>query len=101
MLSFAKLRCVIRERFAGLLLSWIRRILGLSDSFMMVHQMLLSHYCDVVLPVKVLLVSVEVDQFPVERLIEVLEVLQTFLEFPEPILSSARVFQHILDFVVA
>ena len=74
---------------------------GFVRFLIMEHQMLLSHYCDVVLPVKVLLVCVEVDQFRVQRLIEQLEVLQTFLEFPEPILSSACLFQHILDFVVA
>ena len=62
-------------------MSWIRGIPGLSDSLIMEHQMLLSHYYDVVLLVEVQLFCVEVDQFPVQRLIEQLEVLRIFFEF--------------------
>ena len=38
MLGFAKLRCVIRELLAGLLMFWIRGTPGLSDSFVTEHQ---------------------------------------------------------------
>ena len=54
--------------------------------------------------VGVLPLFVEVDQFLVHQPIEQLEILETFLSlagFPEPILSSADVVQHILDVVVA
>ena len=47
---------------------------------------------------------VEVDQFLVQQPIEQFEILQTFRDiavFPEPILSSADVVQHILDFAAA
>ena len=47
---------------------------------------------------------VEVDQFLVQWLNQQLEILQTFLNiavFPERILSSADVAQHILDLFVA
>ena len=38
MLSIAQLRCVIRELFAGLLMSWIRGTPGLSDSLSTEYQ---------------------------------------------------------------
>ena len=66
-------------------------------------QILLFH-CDVVLLAGVLPLFVEVDQLLVQHPIEQFEILQTSLDilvFPEPILSSADVVQHILDFVVA
>ena len=66
--------------------------------------MLLCHYCDVVLLVEILLLSVEIDQFLVQRLIQQLEILQTSLDMamlPEPILSGADVVQRILDVVFA
>ena len=62
---------------------------------------LLFHYFDVVPFVRVLLLFVEVDQFLVQQPIEQFDILQTFFDiavFPEPILSSADVVQHILDF---
>ena len=59
---------------------------------------------DVVLLMGVLLLFVEVGQFQVQRLMEQLEILQTYLDiavFPEPILPSAGAVQRIIDFVVA
>ena len=76
----------------------------MSESLIIEHQLLLCHYCDVVLPVKVLLLFVEVDQFLVQWLNEQLNILRTSVDiavFPEPILSSADGVQHFLDFVVA
>ena len=75
----------------------------MSDSFKTGHQFLLSDDFDVMLLVEVLLLFVEVVQFLVQRLIG-LEIVQTPLDlalFPEPILSSAHVVQHLLDIVVA
>ena len=65
---------------------------------------MLCHHRDVVLLVEVLLLFVEVDQFPVQWLVEQHEILQTSIDiaaFPEPVLSSADLGQHILDSVVA
>ena len=62
------------------------------------------HCCDVVLLVVVLLLFVEVEQFLVQRLSEQLKILQTshdMFVFPEPVLSSTDVVQHILDLVAA
>ena len=53
---------------------------------------------------KILPHFVEVDQFLVQQPIEQFEILQTLLDiavFPEPILSSADVVQHIIDVVLA
>ena len=99
MLSFASFRSVIRELFADFVMSCIHGIQDFSDS-----ENLLLCRCDLVLLVEVLLLSVEVDQFLVQLLIELLEILQASLDvavFPEPILSSADVVQRMLDFVVA
>ena len=65
--------------------------------------MLLYHYCDALLLASGLPLFVEVDQLPVQQPTVQFEILQTFLDivvFPHPILSSAEVVQHILDFVV-
>ena len=83
---------------------WIRGTPGLSDSVIMEPQSLLCHSCDVVLIVEVLILCVEVDQCVVQWLIEQLEILQTSVDiavFPEPILSSADLVQHVLDCVAA
>ena len=85
-------------------MSWIRGIPSLSDSLLIETQSVPCHFCDVVLLVVVLLLFVKVEQFLVQRLIAQLEILQTSIDmfvFPEPVLSSADVVQHILDFVVA
>ena len=98
MLSFAQLRCGIREFRGGFLMSSIRGAPGLSESFIIEPPIFLSHCCDVVLFVEVLLLFVGVDRFLVERLIE------TSLDiaaFPAPILSSAVEIQRLLDFVCA
>ena len=61
------------------------------------------HDCGVVILVRVHLFLVEVAQFLFQQPIEQFENLLTFLDiavFPEPILSSADVVQHILDSVV-
>ena len=94
----------VRELLAGLVMSWIRGIPDLSESLVIDHQFSLCHCCGVVLLVEVLLLFVEVDQFLVQRLIEQLEILRTFVDiavFPEQVLSSADVVQRIVDFVVA
>ena len=65
---------------------------------------MLFQYFDVVPLVRVLPLFVEVDQFLVQQPIEQFDILQTFFDvavFPEPILSSADVVPHILDFVLA
>ena len=85
-------------------MSWIRGIPGVSDSLTTGHHILLCHYFDVVLPLEDMLLFVKVDQSLVKRLIEQLEMLLAFLNiavFPEPVLSSAYVVQHIRDSVVA
>ena len=76
------------------------RLKVLSDSIIASCSVIIFN---VVLLVEVPLFLVEVDQFLVQRLIEQLEILQTSLDiavFPEPILSSADVTQHTLEFVV-
>ena len=103
-LAITEFRCVTRESIAVLLRSWTYEIPGLPDSSTIEPRILLFHYCDVVLLVKVPLLFVEVDQFLVQQPIEQVETLQTFLDiaaFPEPIQSSADAFQQIIDFVVA
>ena len=84
-------------------MSWICGTPCLSDSFVIEPQFLLCHFGDVVLLVDFRLLSVEVDQFLVQLLIEQLEIPQTSLDivFPEPSLSCADSVQRILDFVVA
>ena len=85
-------------------MSWINEIPVLPGSLIIEPQFFLFHYLDVVLLVGVLPLFVEVDQFLVHQPIEQLEILEIFLSlagFPEPILSSADVVQHILDVVVA
>ena len=66
-------------------------------------RILLFHYFDVVLVVRLLPLFVKVDKFLVQQPIQQFEILQTFLGVSvfEPILSSADVAQQILHFVVA
>ena len=104
MLSIAQFLCITRELIAGLLMSWICGTPGLSESLIIEPRILLCHGCGVVLLVEVLFLFAEVDHFLVHRLIEQIEILQTSLDiavFPEPILSSADVVQHLLGSVVA
>ena len=71
---------------------------------MIQYQISLCHHCDASLLAEVRLLSVEVDQVLVLRLIQQVEILHSSLDiavFPEPILSSANVVQRILDSVVA
>ena len=65
-------------------------------------QIMLCHYCDVVLLVGVLPLFVKVGQLLVRQQTVQFEILQTSLDiavFPEPNLSRADVVQHLLDFV--